>query len=129
MPTDLDPNNQTRSDARRTYFDPYINRANFHVITGQHVTRVLIEDIAGAAAVTNPNSGGNENGDGTTNGNPDGFGFGPGAAAPPLSNVAPGDGPTRKFSKRDTNPSSNDLRITGVEVRQSPCLESYSLIS
>lgn len=24
VPTDIDPNNQTRSDARRTYYDPYV---------------------------------------------------------------------------------------------------------
>lgn len=129
MPTDLDLNNQTRSDACRTYFDPYANRANFHVITGQHVTRVLIENVAGAAAVTNTNSGGNENGEGNASGNLDGFGFGPGAAAPPLSSVAPGDGPTTKLLKRDTNPGSNDLRITDVEVCHSLCREARSLIS
>lgn len=122
MPTDLDPNNQTRSDARRTYFDLYANRANFHVITGQHITRVLIKNVAGAAAVTDPNEG-------NASGNPDGFGFGPGAAVPPLSSVAPGDGPTRKLLKRDTNPGSNDLRITGVEVCHSLYREARSLIS
>lgn len=25
VPTDIDPNNQTRSDARRTYYDPYVS--------------------------------------------------------------------------------------------------------
>jgi choline dehydrogenase len=30
VPTDLDPNTQTRSDTRRTYYDPYYTRPNFH---------------------------------------------------------------------------------------------------
>ena len=110
VPTDLDPNNQTRSDARRTYYDPYVHRSNFHVITGQHVTRVLIEDIDGNPEVSNPSAGGNENGDGTANGNPDGFGFGPSANTPPI-----GGQTSNRFARRQ-DPSSSNLRITGVEV-------------
>lgn len=110
VPTDLDPNNQTRSDARRTYYDPYVNRPNFHVITGQHVTRVLIEGIASNPEVTNPTAGGNENGDGSANGNPDGFGFGPSANTPPLGNET-----SSRFVRRQ-DPSSSNLRITGVEA-------------
>ncbi|KAI9731389.1 MAG: hypothetical protein M1834_005295 [Cirrosporium novae-zelandiae] len=44
-PADIDPNNQTRSDARRSYYDPYSARSNFHVITGQQVTRLLIDNV------------------------------------------------------------------------------------
>ena len=111
VPTDLDPNNQTRSDARRAYFDPVINRKNFHVITGQHVTRILVDGVGSNAEVSNPTAGGNENGEGTTDGNPDGFGFGPGASAPP--ETPPGGG--HRFVRRQ-DPAHADLHITGVEV-------------
>ena len=113
VPTDLDPNNQTRSDARRTYYDPYASRGNMHVITGQHVTRVLIENFGTNPVVTNPTSGGNINGNGATPGsadNPNGFGFGPQGSTPPL-----GGQTSSRFGRRDA--SSSHLRITGVEVR------------
>jgi choline dehydrogenase len=43
IPNSINPENQTRSDARTAYYDGFINtRPNFHVATGQHVTRVLI---------------------------------------------------------------------------------------
>ena len=111
MPTDLDPNNQTRSDARRAYYDPVVDRKNFHVITGQHVTRILIEGVGGNTEVINPTAGGNENGEGTADGNPDGFGFGPGASTPP--ETPPGG--ERRFVRRQ-DPAHADLHVTGVEV-------------
>jgi choline dehydrogenase len=43
LPSTIHPTNQSRSDARRAYYDPYINRTNFHVATGQQVTRILGE--------------------------------------------------------------------------------------
>jgi hypothetical protein len=107
VPTDLDPNNQTRSDARRTYYDPYANRPNMHVITAQHVTRLLIQGVQGNNVVTNPTTGGNQNGNGNANGNPAGFGFGPSANTPPLGG--------NRFARR-ADPSSSNLRVTGVEV-------------
>lgn len=110
VPTDLDPNNQTRSDARRTYFDPYVTRSNFHVITGQHVTRVLIEGTGGNGDVDNPIAGGNDNGNGPASGNNDGFGFGPGGSTPPLSGQTP-----PRFARRQ-DPGTSNLRISGVEV-------------
>jgi choline dehydrogenase len=43
IPNSINPDNQTRSDARTAYYDGFINtRPNFHVATGQHATRVLI---------------------------------------------------------------------------------------
>lgn len=111
VPTDLDPNNQTRSDARRTYYDPYTHRSNMHVITGQHVTRLLIEGISGSDTVANPTAGGNQNGEGTVNGNPDGFGFGPSANTPPL-----GGQTSNRFMRRE-DPTSASLWVTGVQVR------------
>ena len=116
VPTDLDPKNQTRSDARRTYYDPYAHRPNMHVITGQHVTRLLIEGVNGSNVVADPTAGGNQNGDGTANGNPDGFGFGPSANTPPLG------GQTSSRFVRRQDPSSSSLRVTGVQVRICPLL-------
>jgi choline dehydrogenase len=44
IPNSINPDNQTRSDARTAYYDGFIStRPNFHVATGQHVTRVVID--------------------------------------------------------------------------------------
>ncbi|KAI4115607.1 MAG: hypothetical protein LQ338_007833 [Usnochroma carphineum] len=110
VPTDLDPENQTRSDARRSYFDPYVSRPNFHVITGQHVTRILIEGVGSNYDVSNPTPGGNENGNGMNGmGSNEGFGFGPGGTTPALDNT------TSTRLLRRQSPSTSNLRITGVE--------------
>lgn len=117
VPTDLDPNNQTRSDARRTYFDPYVSRSNFHVITGQHVTRLLIEGVGSNYEVSNPTPGGNENGNGMNGmGSNEGFGFGPGGSTPALDNST---APPRVLRRQ--SPSTSKLRITGVEVSLETC--------
>lgn len=113
IPTDLDPNNQTRSDARRTYYDPYVSRANFHIITGQYVTRILTAGVNGNNVVDNPTPGGNENGNGPSSGDNNGFGFGPGGSTPPLT-----DPPFSRFVRRQ-DPSASNLRVTGVEVSHS----------
>lgn len=107
VPTDLHPQNQTRSDARRAYFDPAVTRKNLHVITGQHVTRVLIKNVAGSNKVSGPASTGNENGNGNLFGASEGLGFSPGGRMP-----VQGEGDTRR---RDTG--SPSLKISGVEVR------------
>ncbi|MCJ1266734.1 hypothetical protein MMC22_006619 [Lobaria immixta] len=106
VPTDIDPKNQTRSDARRTYYDPFRHRQNFHVVTGQHVARVLIDDVAGSDEVSNPTPGGNEHGDGSSTGNSDGFGFGPEGSTPPIAGQP-------RSRRRESSVSG--LRITGVE--------------
>ena len=113
VPTDLDPRNQTRSDARRVYYDPYRNRKNFHVMTGQHVTRIIMEGVAGNSQASSPSEGGDINGDGPATSNNEGFGFGPAGSTPPLENVTP---------TRRRDPSSSSLRIAGVEVI---CLASF----
>ena len=110
VPTDIDPNNQTRSDARRAYYDPYVHRSNFHVITGQHVTRLLIDGVGSNSAVNNPTSAGNSNGNGPSTGDNEGFGFGPEGSTPPIS----GQGSTR-FARRQS-PITSNLRVSGVEV-------------
>ena len=83
-----------------------------HVVTGQHVTRVLIENVSTNPVVSNPASGGNTNGNGASTGSSDnsnGFGFGPQGSTPPLGGQA-----SPRFVHRDV--SSSNLRITGVEV-------------
>lgn len=109
VPTDLDPNNQTRSDARRAYFDPYTGRDNFHVITGQHVTRILIDHVSGSRA-GNPMPGGNSNGDGPDTNSSQGLGFSP------VEIKQPPVGQERK--RRDAN--LLNLKILGVEVISVP---------
>jgi hypothetical protein len=43
LPSSIHPTNQSRSDARRAYYDPYIHRSNFHVATSQQATRIVTE--------------------------------------------------------------------------------------
>ncbi|QSZ30071.1 hypothetical protein DSL72_004591 [Monilinia vaccinii-corymbosi] len=43
IPNSLSPDSQTRSDARRGYYDGFIDRPNLHVATGQVVIRVLMD--------------------------------------------------------------------------------------
>lgn len=53
LPSTIHPTNQSRSDARRGYYDPYIHRNNFHVATSQHVTRILTTvDTGGSVTAT-----------------------------------------------------------------------------
>ncbi|KAL2429009.1 Dehydrogenase xptC [Exophiala dermatitidis] len=61
LPLDIDPNNQTRSDARRSYYDPNIARDNFNVQANSQVTRVLFEQgdqlrATGVEFATGPSS-------------------------------------------------------------------------
>lgn len=45
IPNNISPDNQTRSDARLGYFDGFIDsRPNFHVATGKHVYRLLVDN-------------------------------------------------------------------------------------
>ena len=110
VPTDLDPNNQTRSDARRTYFDPYVSRSNFHIITGQHVTRILIDGVGSNNAVSTPAAEGNTDGNGPSSGDNNGFGFGPAGTIPPLT------GKKSAPFTRSQDPRTSNLKITGVEI-------------
>ena len=105
VPTDLDPNNQTRSDARRTYFDPFASRDNFQVITGQHVTRILIDSVSGSQG-SNPVTESSSNSHGPATANSDGFGFSP------VGN----DQPPTNHSKTRRDHNLPELKILGVEV-------------
>ncbi|ERF75652.1 hypothetical protein EPUS_08805 [Endocarpon pusillum Z07020] len=44
LASDIQPNNQTRSDARRTYYDPFLGRRNYNVFQNSHVTRILFDN-------------------------------------------------------------------------------------
>lgn len=111
IPTALHPVNQTRSDARRAYYDPYASRPNFHVITGQQVTRIMIQGISGTTSVGTPTTG-----DGGTSGATSttvlGVGlFGEGSTVPPpVTNDTIGE---QRSSPRQLEAAR---RITGVEV-------------
>ncbi|KAF7872701.1 uncharacterized protein EAF02_008772 [Botrytis sinoallii] len=43
IPNNLSPDSQTRSDARRGYYNRFINRSNLHLATGLVVIRVLMD--------------------------------------------------------------------------------------
>lgn len=43
LASDIQPNNQTRSDARRTYYDPIFGRKNYDILQHSHVTRILFD--------------------------------------------------------------------------------------
>ncbi|KAJ4344337.1 hypothetical protein N0V95_006128 [Ascochyta clinopodiicola] len=45
VPTSLEPKTQTRSDARRTYYDSVKSRPNLKLITGVEATEVLFDDL------------------------------------------------------------------------------------
>ncbi|KAI9858036.1 MAG: hypothetical protein M1824_004502 [Vezdaea acicularis] len=84
VPTDLDPNNQTRSDARRGYYDPYIGRPNFHVMTGQQCTRILIDGHSANPITSAPTTRGTENGEGSAGSGQPIFGENSGTPPPAL---------------------------------------------
>ena len=46
LPSDIEPTNQTRSDARRTYYDPYCSSPNFNVLVNFQVTQILFDALA-----------------------------------------------------------------------------------
>jgi hypothetical protein len=43
LASDIHPSNQTRSDARRNYYDPFFGRKNYNILQNSHVTRVLFD--------------------------------------------------------------------------------------
>lgn len=61
LPLDVHPDTQTRSDARRGYYDPNIARGNFNVQPNSQVTRILFEQgdqltATGVEFATGPSS-------------------------------------------------------------------------
>ena len=84
-----------------------MTRDNFHVITGQHVTRIIVQGVPNNTEVSNPTPGGPETGNGPSGDtNNEGFGFGPQGSTPPTAG--------EKVKRQD--PASLNLRIQGVEV-------------
>ena len=110
VPTDLNPDSQTRADARVSYYDPYATRENFNVITGQHVTQVLIEGMSNNEEASDQIYGGNVNGDGSASGSGEGLGFDLGSS----TTLDTSGKRSRQLRVRDA--STSNLRITGVEV-------------
>ncbi|KAJ4387450.1 hypothetical protein N0V93_008042 [Gnomoniopsis smithogilvyi] len=51
-PHNIDPETVTRSSAREAYLTPVQNRTNLNIITGQQVTKLVIENTNGTAKVT-----------------------------------------------------------------------------
>ncbi|KAI9830622.1 MAG: hypothetical protein M1819_005432 [Sarea resinae] len=107
IPTDISPENQTRSDARRTYYDPYVMRPNFHVVTGQHVTRIIIEGVEGDNADNTPIPGDSSTGEGSSGAASEPL-FGNGSTTP----LSPGSAPSERLLMREY-PAG--VRILGVE--------------
>ena len=110
LPLDLDPSTQTRSTARKAYYDPAASRPNLYVTTGQTVTRVLFEDQPGEeGAASGPQNGAGSAAD--SNGI-----FGP----PPTASAS---NRRRDFlhqgqhSARNSTCNSTLLHAIGVEVR------------
>lgn len=73
LPLSLNPENQTRCDARSAYFEPYATRPNLWISTNQHVTRILFEGGSGNPNTTMPTPGDPSVGQGNSYSRPDGL--------------------------------------------------------
>lgn len=51
-PHNIDPATVTRSSAREAYYNGVANRTNLHLITGEQVTRLIVDATNGTAHVT-----------------------------------------------------------------------------
>ncbi|KAI9725227.1 MAG: hypothetical protein M1828_003408 [Chrysothrix sp. TS-e1954] len=108
LPLDISPTNQTRADARRSYYDPYAFRDNLYVSTGQYVTNLIFQQTSNCANVNNnqPHTGDSSTGQGSGAGEPPtGDSSNGGTGASPLSGSPP------KLKRQ----SSDDLRVIGVQ--------------
>ena len=105
LPLDINPQNQSRADARRSYYDPVAARPNLWVSTGRYVTQLVYEQSG--CAVANPNAtpipGDHSTGQGTG-----GSGVG--------GNVDAGLSGPPPPQKRQAPSTSNPARVLGVEV-------------
>ncbi|OCL01976.1 GMC oxidoreductase [Glonium stellatum] len=59
VPNSLDPVNETRSYARTAHYDPYKDRANYHLLTGYMVSKVIFDDQLNANSVIARSRGNN----------------------------------------------------------------------
>ncbi|KAK5165242.1 uncharacterized protein LTR77_009340 [Saxophila tyrrhenica] len=73
LPMDIDPITQQRSTARRAYYNPYIDRPNLWVSTGQTVTQILFEGRPMNAMASEVSVGDDSDGDGGHPGIPTGI--------------------------------------------------------
>ena len=55
IPSDVDPVNQTRADARRSYYDPYCQRSNFEVAINSQVTQIHFNNSAAGSGSNSTN--------------------------------------------------------------------------
>ena len=101
LPLDISPTNQSRADARRSYYDPYSGRPNFSVSTNRYVTQLIYQGDGCANNHTDPIPGDDSTGTGSASGDgsEDGGGLN-GGGSPPLKR------------KRQTTTQ----RVIGVEV-------------
>lgn len=60
IPSSVDPKSSTRSYARTAYYDPNEGRSNFHLLTGQTVTKLVLKGkkVTGVTVRTIPESAG-----------------------------------------------------------------------
>lgn len=114
IPNNIHPENQSRSDARVTYYDPFVSRPNFHIATTQFVTRVLIEAVGGSGGVDNLSGAGSGSGPAVPSDAPRPAIFGNGTGLAGNTN-----GLSLNSTKRSAKRSYPAGRwITGVEVSQ-----------
>lgn len=51
-PHNIDPTDASRSSAREAYYNPVQTRSNLHLLTGQSVTKLVVDGANGTAVVT-----------------------------------------------------------------------------
>ncbi|GAB7361773.1 hypothetical protein MBLNU230_g1817t1 [Neophaeotheca triangularis] len=73
LPYNLNPLTQTRSDARRAYFDPVADRPNLSVLTEQFVTQLIFDGVAMSEDTVEPLDGSSSTGQGHASGALDGM--------------------------------------------------------
>jgi hypothetical protein len=131
LPVDVDPVSEERSTARRAYYDPYQERENLWVCTGQTVTQILFADRLVNAFASYPVAGDVSVGQGDSPGMPTGI-FG-GTTTLNVSGMIYLTEPLQKrnlwprlwarltykwFGKRQAPSETGDLIAVGVEFAQ-----------
>ena len=130
----IHPENQTRSDARRAYYDPVSSRPNLHVLVNSAVTRIIVEQISNPCPVRPPLGVGWNAAPATKCTGPVGYAPLQSSQCSPLVHADEADKNERddaqhshfklRKSKRDPQPNR---RITGVEVSSSAVLVAIRL--
>lgn len=129
LPMDIDPESQERCTARRAYYDPYVDRPNLWISTGQTVTQVLFAGRDANGHASTPVAGSTSVGEGGSPGIANGiFGITTTLNSTAISEVRR---PSkrglfmrhwRKFKdkllRRQRLPSASDLIATGVEFAE-----------